>query len=1020
MLILVCLFAIILKTTAFNLDLYNAVIFEDPKMEANGKSESYFGFSVALTNHLKNKTGSIFIGAPKQTNPNPKIEKSGVMYKCSFTQNCTTLDFPLDSFKSKFVAMQNAFIGGSADINSNNELLITSASYSYYYHDKPNYYIKGILFLTNLTNEKTSTIYPFEKERNIEEVGGIQTAVYGRAQAGFSVHFPKNDHDSLMLGSPGYLAGRGTAVKTNLNNGTYIVPSLGDNYSFFTGYSVSSGNFFKNDTTNYVVSALLVNDAYGKIKIFDFPPKSTKPEDDPGIPGNRIKKGTQRGAGFGYCIATGDIDGDHLDDIVVGAPFYKTKTFNEGAVYVFLGSTTGSLKNPKEGSLIERQHSNGQFGMSVMFLNDINADGFGDVAVAAPFQDDGVVYLYHGSKNGLKTTSAQIIEGKSLKPGLRGFGFSMSKPCDVDNNKASDLAIGSFLSGHAVYLRGRPVVVVTTSFETYPPFLDKQAKHFNITLKYSVENKHNPKQANSKISLTRIIDLDGTSFKPPPKKIDVIIGKPQYENITIKMSNVNKNYVEVKLTYVFADAQKKNNRPSKMLIKNGDTRNFSGGDTFCPSCPVIDVERSSGPITINISLNLECGSVGICNSDLSLELKLLDLFNDTYITGTKSNVRLEVIIKNAGDYAYSNDIIVKLPKQLSFSNKMYECSPVQSETEAIKCPVININKGETEMVKFDLDLAEVNNGYYSEPLLITVDLKTKSENVNKNLTKEISMRLHRDADIYLDGSSEKPLYEFSKDGSTNFTQVYRVGLDGISSIEQIQVKIKMPFYFTVDKTIQFAYLVDIPDECEKTAKNIPKKNEKVKPDWLSELKSSKVISLNSSLKFIESKEIICTLGPFNENVKDRNIKFLMQINENAVKGVLGKKMSQIKFETYGEANIVPHGVFKESGNRSNSFTVSTLFVYKMESKIPFWYIIAAVVAGTLVLLVIVVVLVKIGFFKRKMKVELDKRKEELCQNENVNDLKENNEDHFHTLPEGLANSASYILDDDVIVEECST
>lgn len=47
--------------------------------------------------------------------------------------------------------------------------------------------------------------------------------------------------------------------------------------------------------------------------------------------------GSQIGAYFGYSLASGDIDGDGTDDIIVGAPMFtrkKSDGYEHGRVYV--------------------------------------------------------------------------------------------------------------------------------------------------------------------------------------------------------------------------------------------------------------------------------------------------------------------------------------------------------------------------------------------------------------------------------------------------------------------------------------------------------------------------------------------------------------------------------------------------------------------------------------------------------------------------------------------------------------
>lgn len=50
----------------------------------------------------------------------------------------------------------------------------------------------------------------------------------------------------------------------------------------------------------------------------------------------------------------------------------------------------------------------GRFGFALTNLGDLNKDGFEDIAIGAPYEGKGTVYIYLGSKNGIKKTPSQV------------------------------------------------------------------------------------------------------------------------------------------------------------------------------------------------------------------------------------------------------------------------------------------------------------------------------------------------------------------------------------------------------------------------------------------------------------------------------------------------------------------------------------------------------------------------------------------------------------------------------------
>lgn len=49
-----------------------------------------------------------------------------------------------------------------------------------------------------------------------------------------------------------------------------------------------------------------------------------------------------------------------------------------------------------------------RFGFAITSLGDLNKDGIDDIAIGAPYEDNGVVYIYLGSSNGLIKEPSQV------------------------------------------------------------------------------------------------------------------------------------------------------------------------------------------------------------------------------------------------------------------------------------------------------------------------------------------------------------------------------------------------------------------------------------------------------------------------------------------------------------------------------------------------------------------------------------------------------------------------------------
>ncbi len=165
----------------------------------------------------------------------------------------------------------------------------------------------------------------------------------------------------------------------------------------------------------------------------------------PGTTPSITLSGAQNDGHFGSSVArAGDVNGDGKDDLIVGAPDENAGGTLRGAAYLFTNASTTPLLSFSGGE------DSSQYGLSVTTAGDMNGDGYFDLAIGAPGDDDdgntannaiekGRVYLYFGSAspdNSVDKVFAGVENGGQ-------FGFSLAGLLDFNTDGYGDLAIGA-------------------------------------------------------------------------------------------------------------------------------------------------------------------------------------------------------------------------------------------------------------------------------------------------------------------------------------------------------------------------------------------------------------------------------------------------------------------------------------------------------------------------------------------------------------------------------------------------
>lgn len=196
----------------------------------------------------------------------------------------------------------------------------------------------------------------------------------------------------------------------------------------------------------------------------------------------------EAGALFGLSIDAGDVTGDNIPDIIVGAPLdsYQTTaagllgdvnvTVSTGKVYVYRSEDLFGSANPSpflelrlQGhdffstgvlGLLNNITVKGLFGYSVAVTDDLNGDNKKDIVIGAPAYvgtaalsvQSGAAFVYYS--NNLSTTSP--VQLNVPTPSLLGlvslpvanlngllFGFSVDGAGDYNNDGNPDIVVGA-------------------------------------------------------------------------------------------------------------------------------------------------------------------------------------------------------------------------------------------------------------------------------------------------------------------------------------------------------------------------------------------------------------------------------------------------------------------------------------------------------------------------------------------------------------------------------------------------
>ena len=230
------------------------------------------------------------------------------------------------------------------------------------------------------------------------------------------------------------------------------------------------------------------------------------------------------GDNFGASVSAMDLDGDGIQDIVVGAPDDDAGGASRGAVHVMLMNGDATVKSTAE---INDATGNGpslsdydQFGSSVAGIGDLDGDGVPDVACGSPWDSTGgfvrgTVHIMFMNSDGSVKSTAEINSSTANGPSLSNFdqfGASVAGVGDLDGDGIPDIAGGANLDDAGGASRGAVHVM----------FMNRDGS-VKSTAEINDATSNGPSLSNSDqfgTSVAGIGDVDGDGIQ------DIAVGAP--------------------------------------------------------------------------------------------------------------------------------------------------------------------------------------------------------------------------------------------------------------------------------------------------------------------------------------------------------------------------------------------------------------------------------------------------------------------------------------------------------------
>ncbi|XP_042279483.1 integrin alpha-10 isoform X2 [Thunnus albacares] len=794
------------------------------------------------------------------------------------------------------------------------------------------------------------------------------------SQIGFSTH---TLDDGILFGMVGAYDWDGGVLKEG-TNGRIMPPREAfesefplelKNHAAYLGYTVSS--VVVGDWRRLYVAGAPRFKHKGKVILFEL-------SNDGDVNIVQALNGEQIGSYYGSEVCGLDIDQDGITDVLlVAAPMYLGSGNKEaGRVYIYTLSgeevfiSNGTLKS-------EEKSQDARFGYALAAAPDLNHDGFTDLLVGAPLEDEhrGAIYVYHGDGIYINHNYKQRIPGSSISPSLQYFGRSLSARLDLDGDELIDLAVGA--QGSAVLLSSRSIVQINVSLSFQPHSINviqktcqrggRDSACLNATACFTAVSRSPGSHSNSfELWVSAMLDdrklsaralFDDSSHRQTQLAVQVHTGQTLCYKLPFHVYDTA-DYI----------------RPISFSLRFKINNTESG--------PVLD---EGWPTTVKkyISFFKDCGEDDVCTTDLVLQahMDISGTRQKPYvIRSPRRRLAVEVQLENRLENAYNTSLTLHYSRNLHFSSLSIredahfkiECTALGANSHScnVSYPVFRSQSKVNFMLEFEFSCTTLHNRVQMK-LTAASDSVEREETLGDN-SVQLQSFVQYEPDLFVSSESNLNRYEVhptrtvSEAIGPEFYTHLRLQNLGCYSVSNLELRLHLPSVAAGDRVFMtvtdvFSYnATGVNCSVLSDLAQLKARQRDVRPIHPEDMMPNDVLNCSRSW----CTEVVCQVQELL-----RGQAAVIRVSRRVHDDFFRKAK-------YKSARII--GAHYLAAQETNLITLGTGTVWRetvlevlkgRAIPISLWILIGSIIGGLLLLALIIFILWKLGFFTRKQRGE---------------------------------------------------